>query len=276
MATQTRPPLTPLPPNIHTTSASATSPLKHASRPLTPATLLARSTSSPRKRPISAVSSPEQNTRVSAPPAPSHASQTPSAHASQTPTPAPSSPAPAPSNSFSSLIDYDPTTSSSSERCASSSPPTMSAPTPTQATPACRPVRGARSSIELMRLRLRVAIFKVETGQTTVPLANLRLPTPPPQREHVASPKVASLLPAPDLAPRRCALPSSPPAELRRDESSTTQDSERTVEDTPREAAALLELAMGRTTGGLEGRTTGGLEGGAAAGLIELMRSGSR
>ncbi|OCL10242.1 hypothetical protein AOQ84DRAFT_353638 [Glonium stellatum] len=152
--------------------------------------------------------------------------------------------------SFSSLIDYNPQGSSQASQRASSSPPglleSFSEPS-------------IKSQAETLRLRLRVALYKVRTNQTNIPLSELALPaeSPEPELPTLAStsrPPVPSitisstspaatrtaptttttavpkLLPAPILRPTAYSsrhitepyLPSSPPASASPESTDTT------------------------------------------------------
>jgi len=89
-----------------------------------------------------------------------------------------------PNGSFSSLIDYDPANASDRSQRPSSSPPGSDVgDSPT-----------VRSQAELLRLRLRVAMYKVQTNQTKVPMSQLRLPNPPAQaKQHAHTDRVAAI-----------------------------------------------------------------------------------
>ncbi|KAI9875903.1 MAG: hypothetical protein M1830_007805 [Pleopsidium flavum] len=127
-------------------------------------------------------------------------------------------------DSMSSLIDFDPDDESASSFQTAPTEPS----TPLHAT--------ARSRAEALRLRLRVAMFKVKTHQTNIPLSRLQISpgksvhVPPPHRpfpaqEPVAPPNaqdrsgIPKLLPAPILVPTAYSarhiytspIPSSPP-----------------------------------------------------------------
>lgn len=57
-------------------------------------------------------------------------------------------------------------------------------------------------NVETLRLRLRLAMFKVRTDQTNIPLSQLRIPSPKPVRSAPpSSPALPTLLPAPILKP---------------------------------------------------------------------------
>ncbi|KAK4634078.1 hypothetical protein CLAFUW4_00822 [Fulvia fulva] len=111
--------------------------------------------------------------------------------------------------SFSSLINYDP----SSQTAPSSQQPAQSATT----------VKGP-SYAELLRLRLRVAMYKVRTNQTDIPFDDLRVEQSPPPPPHAFAlvpseqQPCAQLLPAPLLRPTAYSnrmlynMPSSPPS----------------------------------------------------------------
>jgi len=90
---------------------------------------------------------------------------------------------PKPNGSFSSLIDYDPANASDHSARPSSSPSGSDAGDSTI----------IRTKTELLRLRLKVAMYKVETNQTRTPMSQLRLPSPPgrPSQQHSESSRVA-------------------------------------------------------------------------------------
>ena len=111
--------------------------------------------------------------------------------------------------SFSSLINYDP----SSQTAPSSQQP-----------PRTATMVQAPSYAELLRLRLRVAMYKVRTNQTDIPFEELKVEHSPPAPHHsfalVPSDQqpCPQLLPAPLLRPTAYSsrtlynMPSSPPA----------------------------------------------------------------
>lgn len=98
---------------------------------------------------------------------------------------------------------------------------------------------------EILRLRLRVAMFKVRTNQTCIPMSQLRIPPKSPPVPHStldSSPEqnasVPKLLPAPNLKPTAYSartilqprVPSSPPTSYK---SSPEGDAEKDVFRTP-------------------------------------------
>jgi len=90
-----------------------------------------------------------------------------------------------PNGSFSSLIDYDPANASDRSQRPSSSPPGSDAGDSST----------IRSQAELLRLRLKVAMYKVQTNQTKVPMSQLRLPNLPVQahKQHADTDRVAAI-----------------------------------------------------------------------------------
>lgn len=110
-----------------------------------------------------------------------------------------------PKGSFSSLIDYDPATASDKEHEPSVSPSIEEPGNPFEVS--------IKSRAEMLRLRLRVAMYKVRTGQTNLPMASIELPQaelPSPSRDeaHIGTdavvqvlPNRLGLLPAPVLMP---------------------------------------------------------------------------
>ncbi|KAL9579818.1 MAG: hypothetical protein Q9212_004876 [Teloschistes hypoglaucus] len=73
----------------------------------------------------------------------------------------------------------------------------------TAATELSQPTRSSTpANVETLRLRLRLALFKVRTDQTNIPLSQLRIPSPKPvPSPRPSSPALPSLLPAPILKP---------------------------------------------------------------------------
>lgn len=149
----------------------------------------------------------------------------------------------APKGSFSSLIDYDPSNASDKSHRPSASPP------PSHEVEIVEP--SFQSKVELLRLRLRVAMYKVRTQQIALPFTALKMlgesgtkdrtirkdvsfkePLPSPIRESLLGagqadglrgrPKSLELLPAPVLVPTAyssrfisapiASVPSSPPS----------------------------------------------------------------
>ncbi|KAF2817609.1 uncharacterized protein BDZ99DRAFT_457333 [Mytilinidion resinicola] len=79
--------------------------------------------------------------------------------------------------SFSSMINYNPDRSSSQTRV---SPPATEVPEPPPSvnTSNTKVLTERQQRAEALRLRLRMAMYKVHTNQTDIPLADLKLPTP--------------------------------------------------------------------------------------------------
>lgn len=119
--------------------------------------------------------SPTEKDSASSPPPPSGSEHDHEAMASQETS--------ATKASFSSLIDYNPHGASSQAR-ASSSPPTSTG------MPATRV-----SQAETLRLRLRVALYKVRTNQTSVPMSRLKI-----DRDNSMTPRAPSAPPAPQAS----------------------------------------------------------------------------
>lgn len=98
------------------------------------------------------------------------------------------------SQSFSSLINYDP---SSQSTCA---PSTQQQVPPQEPTPLLK----GPSNAELLRLRLRVAMYKVDTGQTHVPFDDLKV-----DEKLVRTSQIAAAIAALPAQPHK-----SPPASI--------------------------------------------------------------
>lgn len=120
-------------------------------------------------------SSPTEKDTTSSPPPPSASEHDHEAMASQETS--------ATKASFSSLIDYNPHGASSQAR-ASSSPPTSTGMSATRV-----------SQAETLRLRLRVALYKVRTNQTGVPMSRLKI-----DRDNSMTPRAPSAPPAPQAS----------------------------------------------------------------------------
>ncbi|KAF2092157.1 hypothetical protein K490DRAFT_61602 [Saccharata proteae CBS 121410] len=214
--------------------------------------------------------------------------------------------------SFSSLIDYNP----------SSSQPASSSPL-VPASTSC-----ARTQAETLRLRLRVAFFKVKTDQTSVPLSRLEIPdryqrkcasrsaTTSPNSASASGPSQSAqniptiqispskpseerassmpkLLPAPILRPtayssrmiNEPSLPSSPPESNGVDDEETPKGREEfeTPTGNKHEAAQLSsppgsgergrQNSLTESQGDSDALTSSVVKGRAASGLLELMRS---
>ncbi|KAJ9637285.1 hypothetical protein H2199_007572 [Coniosporium tulheliwenetii] len=88
--------------------------------------------------------------------------------------------------SFSSLIEYDPAVSPPHSQRASSSPP------------AVVETAAAKSQADTLRLRLRIAMYKVRTNQTAVPLSRLRVTrqSPPAARQGASNPIPSASIPS--------------------------------------------------------------------------------
>ena len=152
---------------------------------------------------------------------------------------------------------------------------------------------------ELLRLRLRVAIFKVRTGQTNLPLSQLRISPDSPQIQDLASngsserpASLSRLLPAPELKPTaysarnisQVQLPSSPPSSRTNSPNSDLQDQ---VLQTPALSKVKAHLvkeqlssppnSQGRTekvAEGPESLTSSALRGSVARSLLGLAQRG--
>lgn len=120
--------------------------------------------------------------------------------------------------SFSSLINYDP---SSQQALASQALSYVNIPpsVPAHSTPACYSTsltQSARAQAKLLRMRLKVAIYKVRTNQIHVPFSQLRLPEP-----HIPAPlSHAHPLPSPTISLRD----DSPPEPTRAQPSTHDQE----------------------------------------------------
>ncbi|EON63473.1 hypothetical protein W97_02701 [Coniosporium apollinis CBS 100218] len=94
--------------------------------------------------------------------------------------------------SFSSLIEYDPAVSPPHSQRASSSPP------------AIVETAAAKSQADTLRLRLRIAMYKVRTNQTAVPLSRLRVTRQSPSASFPSA-STSSSAPRPTPSPAKAA-----------------------------------------------------------------------
>lgn len=201
--------------------------------------------------------------------------------------------------SFSSLIDYDPADASDTSDHPSASPSAASHG-PEEVEPSLE------SKVELLRLRLRIAMYKVRTRQTTLPLSRLKVlnefaPVAKPAREveaDVSSPELPTpsgvsnaavkplgLLPAPVLLPTAYSarfvqtsidtLPSSPPSARMSPRKGSLQVAAAPslpVTRVSSPAKAHPTPMARRVMESEENLTSSAVKGRAADGLLELMR----
>ncbi|KAF2757927.1 hypothetical protein EJ05DRAFT_372141 [Pseudovirgaria hyperparasitica] len=164
------------------------------------------------------------------------------------------------SGSFSSLIDYDPR--GSSQR--------GSSPTDCTTCEAPAALVSIQSKTEMLRLRLRVAMYKVQTNQTRLPLYALTLPAPKP-----ITPEVWSRTPSPmQTTPRSRSLPAES-AGIQERRAKSNEDSLATPVAKRLRLGADLdeEINAKREESGWDKLTSSVVKGKIAAGLLELRRA---
>ncbi|KAI9737485.1 MAG: hypothetical protein M1834_009640 [Cirrosporium novae-zelandiae] len=181
---------------------------------------------------------------------------------------------------MSSLIDFDPEQESASQKLA----------TPSPERPSKR--RDIKQKAEEVRLRLKLALFRVETSQVNVPLSELQIPSPP-RSASKPTPRAPTLLPAPILKEpshltQISRIPSSPPEPssyaIRGEEATLTTARTKQMNPmatppnrTPTSHIATLPHAVpdnqSQEEGNEKGKVQGRDEADVADGLLDLMRS---
>ena len=162
-----------------------------------------------------------------------------------------------------------------------------------------RPCTDCAQRAEILRLRLRLAMFKVQTSQTNLPMSQLQIPSNSPRSEHPAStvsPKQVisfpRLLPAPELRPTAYSartipidhLPSSPPNSRRNSPESKLQEEVFRTPALPKGKARIMELHLssppdshegnGRTVNAPDALTSSAVRGSVARSLLGLAHTG--
>ncbi len=162
-----------------------------------------------------------------------------------------------------------------------------------------RPCTDCAQRAEILCLRLRVAMFKVQTRQTNLPMSQLQIPSDPPRSEHPAS-TVSSkqaisfprLLPAPNLRPTAYSartipivhLPSSPPNSRGNSPESKLQEEVFHTPAVPKGKTRIMELHLssppdsqeekGRTVDAPDALTSSAVRGSVARSLLGLAHTG--